>query len=171
MKLAMPALLVLYALWPVGSANADTLKLRGHNFVLGETAEKNGDIIFAAFNDPPPGFKPGAGVVLTEGRFNSDVLFYVTTPLGGAFEFASATSSGLNGNFAGFTFLPETGKFQNVGAVFGLGNGELKVRSANATPLPPTWTIMLTGLVGLGFMLYRRRRPGDVEGMAGMAVA
>lgn len=28
------------------------------------------------------------------------------------------------------------------------------------TPLPPTWTMMLLGLAGLGFIAYRRQRPG-----------
>jgi hypothetical protein len=28
------------------------------------------------------------------------------------------------------------------------------------TPLPSTWTMMLTGLIGLGFVAYRRQKPG-----------
>jgi MYXO-CTERM domain-containing protein len=30
--------------------------------------------------------------------------------------------------------------------------------SASATPLPPTWTLMLVGLAGFGGLLYRRKR-------------
>jgi MYXO-CTERM domain-containing protein len=172
--LATLALLSVCAMWPVGSASADTVKVDGTKYTLGETAEANGDIIFAPFTTNSKRFKPGAGVVLTDGNGNSDVLFYTTTPLGSGFEFKSATNKSLTGNFSGFTFIPESsehGKALNVGSVFGLGNGQVKVFSADATPLPPSWTIMMTGLVGLGLLLHRRRQPSGVEGTAGMAVA
>jgi hypothetical protein len=32
--------------------------------------------------------------------------------------------------------------------------------SVSATPLPPTWTMMLIGLAGFGFVAYRRQRKG-----------
>jgi hypothetical protein len=32
------------------------------------------------------------------------------------------------------------------------------IEVANATPLPPTWTMMLIGLAGLGFVAYRRQK-------------
>jgi hypothetical protein len=168
MKFAMPMLLVLFALGPVGSASADTVVFRGTAHVLGEKAEANGDFLGVSFTAPPRGFNPSGGVVLTDGKFNSDVLFYSTTIK--SFILESATKFSLTGDFTGFTFLKETGKLQKVGQYFGLGNGELRVRSA-VTPLPPTWTIMLTGLVGLGFVLYRRKRSDGVEGIAGMAAA
>jgi hypothetical protein len=37
--------------------------------------------------------------------------------------------------------------------------------SVSATPLPPTWTMMLIGLAGFGFVAYRRKKMG----MAGIA--
>jgi hypothetical protein len=38
--------------------------------------------------------------------------------------------------------------------------------SASATPLPPTWTMMLIGLAGVGFMLYRRKGRDSFTGVA-----
>ena len=37
--------------------------------------------------------------------------------------------------------------------------------SSSATPLPATWTMMLAGLAGFGFFLYRRKRPDTFTGM------
>jgi hypothetical protein len=37
----------------------------------------------------------------------------------------------------------------------------LDIPNVGATPLPATWVMMLTGFVGLGFMFYRRPKPGD----------
>ena len=52
--------------------------------------------------------------------------------------------------------------------LFGQSNGGVVITdldltdatNANATPLPATWTVMLIGLVGLGFIACRRQRLG-----------
>jgi hypothetical protein len=31
----------------------------------------------------------------------------------------------------------------------------------SATPLPPSWTMLLIGIVGFGFVAYRRQRKED----------
>lgn len=108
------------------------------------------------------------------GSAGADVLFY--EPTGPGLIFESATNSSWERGFEGFTLLNESGKFQEVASIFGLGNDELRVQHSDfhhipATPLPPSWTIMLTGLVGLGFVLYRRKRPDGVEGITGMVAA
>ena len=38
--------------------------------------------------------------------------------------------------------------------------------TAIATPLPSTWTMMLVGFAGLGFLLYRRAGQGNAASMA-----
>jgi hypothetical protein len=39
--------------------------------------------------------------------------------------------------------------------------------SASATPLPSTWSMMLIGLAGFGFMLLRKKRHDAIPGVAG----
>jgi len=41
---------------------------------------------------------------------------------------------------------------ETQGSVLGGPNG------ATATPLPPAWTMLLGGLVGIGFLIYRRKK-------------
>ena len=84
--------------------------------------------------------------------------------------YESAYKGDIHGNFSGFVSLPETSQFQDVSSYFGQNAGFVQIQSVAATPLPPTWTIMLIGLVGLGFMLYRKG-PQGVEGTAGMGAA
>jgi len=48
----------------------------------------------------------------------------------------------------------------------GPGDFSLGTFSASATPLPPTWTMMLIGLAGVGFMLYRRKGRDSFTGLA-----
>jgi hypothetical protein len=170
-RLTMLVLLSLWALWPVGSAGAaplrDELIVNGAKYFIGERAEANGHILFAPAPAPTQHATTG-GIVLTEGGNGapSDVLFYSSTLRGYVFQSDTATS--LSGNFSGFTSRAETGKLQSVGTYFGFANdGAIRIRSdASATPLPPTWTIMFIGLVGVGFMLYRRQRPDGVGGLA-----
>ena len=50
------------------------------------------------------------------------------------------------------------------GEGFGFSNGAAGV---SAAPLPASWTMMLTGLVVLGFIAYRRQK----KGAAAMAAA
>jgi hypothetical protein len=45
-----------------------------------------------------------------------------------------------------------------------LGHDSAGIISAAATPLPPTWTMMLTGLVGFGVMMYRRKARDTLVG-------
>src|SRR6266700_7590368 len=150
------ALLVLLSLasWPVGSASADTISdtliVNGTSFFLSESAEAAGGGIVVNLATPP---NPNGGVVLTENRgtFASDVLFFSH----GKLIMQSETGGSVGfGSTSGFTFLKESGQLQNVGAAFGLAPGAIQIRSGSPTPLPATWTIMLTGLIGLGVMLY-----------------
>ena len=167
------ALLSVCAMWSVVSASADTVRYNGKNHNLSEKAEAN-DLSIVIGAPAPSQHSASGGIVFTEdgGKFISDVIQYDANI--GSYVFRSDTGTSLTGNFGGFKKVAETGKFQDVSGYFGLGKGTLEVRStldSTATPLPPAWTIMLTGLVGLGFMLHRRRQPGGVEGLAGMTVA
>ena len=164
---ALLMLLTLCSFLPVGHAKADTLILAGKKFTLSDAAENAGDVIFAQFSSSSQNFNPGAGVLLIDAQTGgiSDVLFYSKGPTAATsgFIFESATAAGISGNFAGYSRITETGKLQNVGGFFGLGEGQLKVRSA-LTPLPPAWTLMLLGLAGAGFFLYRRGRQQERSG-------
>jgi hypothetical protein len=164
MKLTAVAVLSACALWPVGSASAitvtsDTLIVNGTSYFLPEGGEAN-TAIFVPLATPPI---PSGGVALTEnsGAFNSDVLFYNPSARGLFF----VSSSGGSLSATGFTALKESGQLQNVGSYFGLAPGAIQVQSAAATPLPPTWTIMLLGLAGLGLLLHRKGRAENVDGL------
>jgi hypothetical protein len=70
------------------------------------------------------------------------------------------TASGLNVNIFGF-FQPGTPTSGNAygqltSAGFGVGTF-----AVSQTPLPPTWTMLLVGIAGAGFFVYRRQRQSD----------
>ena len=168
-----PAALVivcLCVLWSAGSAVADTLSdsviVNGKQYFLTESQEANGLGIIASwtFTNPPP--SSPAGVLLTDSGGVDDAIFYSSAL--NALVYKSAFKGPIQGNFSGFVSLSETGQLQDVSSFFGQTAGAVQVQSLAATPLPPTWTIMLIGLVGLGFMLYRKGSRGIV-GTAGMA--
>jgi hypothetical protein len=163
-------LLSLCAFSPVGSASADTVSdfliVNGTSYTLTETVEAAPASLTVAMAAPP---QPSGGVALTEGAgssYISDILYYSR----GNLIFQSDTGTSLTTDITGLTKLSETGHFQDVGSYFGLASDAIMIKSGgSAAPLPPAWAIMLTGLVGLGFVLYRKRRPED--GLQGIAVA
>jgi hypothetical protein len=100
---------------------------------------------------------------------NNAVFFSRTSSLGSdLFDFHLPSAAAAEFNFqAGYGPVPGTGvlaldQFQDVPT----SNGSLSLNSSSdvsfssisaATPLPPTWTMMLIGLAGFGFVAYRRK--------------
>jgi hypothetical protein len=75
------------------------------------------------------------------------------------------TASGLDVNIFGF-FSPGQatsgnayGELTSNPAAFGVGT--FAASPVSATPLPPTWTMLLVGLAGAGFFAFRRQRQTD----------
>jgi hypothetical protein len=72
-----------------------------------------------------------------------------------------------NGNLINLFYMADLGGIKltlntvGLGYVYGdlinLSHSSAGTISASATPLPPTWTMMLIGLAGFGLMLYRRK--------------
>jgi hypothetical protein len=48
----------------------------------------------------------------------------------------------------------------------GFGVGTFALSPVSTTPLPPTWTMMLAGLTGLAFLLYRKQKQSAAFGIA-----
>jgi hypothetical protein len=73
----------------------------------------------------------------------------------------------LNGNLINIAYAGALGgitfNLDTLSLVYGyidfnnLGHDSVGTISAAATPLPPTWTMMLIGLAGFGVMMYRRK--------------
>jgi hypothetical protein len=83
-------------------------------------------------------------ILLTDNNGNSDDDFIAALD--------STFSLQLPGLFSGTTSDPTF----NLGA-FGTPDMGITISNLSATPLPSTWTMMLSALLGLGFILYRSR--------------
>jgi hypothetical protein len=73
------------------------------------------------------------------------------------------TASGLDVNIFGF-FSPGQATSGNAYGELtsaGFGVGTFAASPVSATPLPPTWTMLLVGLAGAGFFAFRRQRQTD----------
>jgi len=115
---------------------------------------------------------PGSGMTLTTSVF--------ALPVGTPFDLTLLLDAQAWAAFDGFPFSDplvlsatadmnyyDTLSFPTSGPVFNLPDG-FTINSvegdivnnefAPATPLPPTWTMMLIGLAGLGFISHRRRK-------------
>jgi hypothetical protein len=53
------------------------------------------------------------------------------------------------------TFFDLSYSQSSVGTIFSTTTGSTSVTSVPATPLPSTWLMMLSGLIGLGFVTQR----------------
>jgi hypothetical protein len=98
--------------------------------------------------------------------FGSDNLLFPTgtTPVdtsGIALALADGESVNIFSFFAeGST--PSGNAFGEYTSGSGFGVGTFALSPVGATPLPPTWTMMLVGLAGVGFFVYRRQQRGSV---------
>jgi hypothetical protein len=82
-------------------------------------------------------------------------------------EVAHASVSFSNGNLASIFYIGISNGFQFALGTIGLDYGLLNLANGSvtsgtitdpvATPLPSSWTLMLLGLVGAGFVAYRRK--------------
>jgi hypothetical protein len=93
-----------------------------------------------------------------DGKTLSDFLFYGATS-----HFLSLVSDPLEPSEIPDKSLllgtvKEMGKLQDVGKFFGVANDEIRVISDLNVPEPSTWTMMLLGFAGLGFVGYRASR-------------
>jgi hypothetical protein len=68
------------------------------------------------------------------------------------------TASGLDVNIFGFYPIGTPVSGNAYGEIAGPGGFGVGTFAISATPLPPTWTMMLAGLAVAGFLVYRRQR-------------
>jgi len=168
------------AWWSVAPANAvpisdtvwvNTFPMGGINF--GEPSE-TGPFDTGLF--PGGGFNPTLAAGLFENapfvQSNLSDIAWVDQTSGHIFVSSDFNETTFNGvPFSHFAFiLPqlETGLPQDISDVFFLAPNTLVVQSVvEATPLPSTWMMLLTGFLGLGFFAYR----GVKKKAAGLAAA
>jgi hypothetical protein len=162
---------VFLAAQMLGAAQASTVT---YNLTLTDTFGPEGGTGTLIVNGPITSgtntFTSGSGGGLNSLSFLIDGSNFT---LGSALGTSSATFS--NGNLTSLFYLGALGGFKlslgtvGLGYVYGdlfnLSHNSMGTISASATPLPPTWTMMLIGLAGFGFMLYRRMRQDGAEGM------
>jgi len=97
--------------------------------------------------------------------FGSDNLLFPTGTTfvdtkGIAFTTAAGQSIDVFSFFAQGT--PPSGNAYGEEATNGFGVGTFALTPVSATPIPPTWTMMLLGLAGFGFLAYRQTKKGSV---------
>jgi hypothetical protein len=80
-------------------------------------------------------------------EFIADQNSYYAIDLGNILD----TGSYFRGSTSSPTFVPGT---------YGIAGDGVTITDLSATPLPPTWTTLLGGLVALGWFAYRRRKAG-----------
>jgi hypothetical protein len=128
---------------------------------------------------PVTGIESGTGTLVVTGPISGTETLFTNSGLdslsfaidGNNFTLANALFSPnvtfVGGNLAsisytgilnGVTFVLDTGGlFYIYNSLNNLAVDTVGTISASATPLPATWTMMLIGLAGFGFMLYRRK--------------
>lgn len=171
----------------VASENGDTATLSGSQFdrvtftstSIGESATGSGSFLA---NATATG---SALVVLTEGPggLPSDWLeLTYSGPGGRGTETITANWNSDSDTGAlpaipvipGVTtqFLAETGASQDVTALLGASAGgnfpsnitvQVQSDAVETVPEPTTWAMMLIGFAGLGFVAYRKARPGTIS--------
>src|ERR1700730_11321536 len=98
----------------------------------------------------------GVNITSLTGYANADnKLFYPSQPFvdfnGISFQTASLGAINL---FSNSGYFEVKSSVDSVGYYF---SGTPINLAVSATPLPPTWTMMLIGLAGFGFVAYRRK--------------
>jgi hypothetical protein len=68
------------------------------------------------------------------------------------------TGAYFTGTTSNPTFVP--------GTYTGAGGESLTITNLSATPLPTTWTMLLAGIIGLGWFAYRGRKTGGAVAVA-----
>jgi hypothetical protein len=163
--LVSAATAAFFATQLLGAAHASTVT---YNLALTETLGPESGTGTLTINGPIAGgvntYTSASGGGLTSLSFSIDGS---TFGLGNALGTSSATFS--NGNLVALYYVGALDGFKLSLDTLGLGYGytdllnlshdSIGTISAIATPLPPTWTILLIGLAGLGFFLYRKKRP------------
>jgi hypothetical protein len=125
--------------------------------IITATVGSNGDTVTGI-----TGTAGGSTITGLTSFFVSDNLLFPsgTTPVdtgGIAFTLANGESVNIFSFFAeGLT--PSGNAFGEFTSASGFGVGTFALSPASATPLPPTRTMMLVGLAGVIFFLYRRQR-------------
>jgi hypothetical protein len=118
-------------------------------------------------------FTPGSGGLISLSLFIDGGTFTLNNALPGTsatFKNGILTSLLYWGNSGGDTLgLFSGGGPSRSGYILSgpddLSFGTFSGSPVSATPLPPTWTMMLIGLAGFGFMLYRRNRRDSFAGV------
>jgi hypothetical protein len=165
-KIMIAALLISGIPWAVEPANAfsDELLLNGSLTLLPETP---GETSISATNNGPPflaprGFFPGVELVEPGTKLISDFVYLdPNDPTGQTVTLLSDGDTGISigGVPVGvslITAMVETGQFQDVSIFLSAQPGQIQVLSdVEATPLPPTWTMLLAGLAAFGFFYHR----------------
>jgi hypothetical protein len=159
-----------FAAQMLGAAQASTVT---YNLTLTDTFGPEGGTGTLIINGP---ITSGTKTFTSGGGGLNSLSFLIDGThftLGNALSTSSATFS--NGNLTSLFYLSALDGFKLSLDTVGLGyvysdlfntnHDSIGNISASATPLPPTWTMMLIGLAGFGFMLYRRTRQDGAEGM------
>ena len=132
-----------------------------------------GSYTFTASNDATFFHPTFVSNTLTNGiftdTFGGGTLFGTYT--GHGISNGSNTTETLNYVFTGGTgvFLGDTGSSHGTAIIIN-GTGAISysgMGSLTTTPIPSTWLMLLSGLVGLGFFAYR----GSKKGAVGLAAA
>ena len=128
-----------------GTITANTTATAGVDIATGITGEVNGSTITALL--APGTFESNDNLLFPNGVSHTNP----TKLDGDGIAFAIAA-----GNLDVFSFGGNgTGNAYGEFSPSGFGVGTFALTPVSATPLPPTWTIMLIGLVGLGFFVVR----------------
>lgn len=166
MKFRLSALVsVVFALLSVGNCKASTLYSLTLNNAFGPEGGTGAFTIDGPIASTGRSFF-SAGHGLTSLSFSIDGNnFSLANELGSArviFNNGNLIKVAYSGDLNGFNFDLVTNRLDY--AFFDLVNfslssfGSISGSPVSATPLPPSWTLMLIGLAGFGLVAYRRKR-------------